>query len=146
MEPVIYEQADPRWRPALESLLQSCRLPVEDLPDELQGFTLALDQGLAVVGSVGIERVGPYGLLRSFAVYETFRKSGVGQHLYEKALDFARNTSIRELWLITTSADEYFARRGFERIERADVPPEISGTMQFSALCPASSTVMRKRI
>lgn len=142
---ITFESADPRFRPALESLLRSHQLPIEDLPGDLEGFTLALDSGF-LVGSVGMEQVGHYGLLRSFVVLGDYRKKGVGRRLYEQALNSARNAFIREVWLITTSADAYFERQGFERIDRENVPPEISATSQFTSLCPSSAIVMRKHI
>jgi len=145
MTSVKFEPARPDDRPALETLLTALRLPTDDLPADLNGFLLAFDKGV-LVGSIGIERVGACALLRSFAVRENYRKAGLGRQLYEMALHFARDARFSELWLITDSADTYFERQGFERIERSNVPKDIGATAQFTALCPSSAVVMRKRI
>jgi len=136
------EPALPRHRPALEALLLSVHLPIEDLPADLGGFTLAFD-GDRLVGSAGLERLGSYGLLRSVAVDAAFRGTGLGASLYLAALDTARAAGLREIWLLTTSAEGYFAQRGFERIDRAEAPPEIQAAPQFAGVCPASAVLMR---
>ncbi len=138
--------ARPEDRPALEALLRSLQLPVDDLPGTLDGFTLAFDNGV-LVGSAGVERLGgSFGLLRSVAVHESYRSQGLGQQLYAAAIERARSYPLHELWLITNTADRYFERQGFERIERSQAPEAIAGTAQFSSLCPSSSVVMRKLI
>ncbi len=52
----------------------------------------------------------------------------------------------RALWLLTTSAADFFADLGYAECERVNVPPPIRATLQFAALCPASATVMTKRL
>ncbi len=146
METIRIEPAGRESRPALVALLQSLRLPTEDLPADLDGFFLAFDKEGVPVGSVGIQRLDASALLRSFAVHENYRKAGLGRHLFEKALQFARDAGFQEVWLITNSADLYFERQGFERVDRAMAPPDISATSQFTGLCPSSSAVMRKQI
>lgn len=138
-------QAQAQHRPALEALLRSFQLPTDDLPETLDGFTLAFE-GDTLVGSVGLVPTGPYGLLRSMAVLEPHRNTGLGQQLYAAAHGRARAAHIREIWLITTTADRYFERFGFARVARAEVPEAIAGTAQFSALCPASAVVMRLEV
>lgn len=135
--------AEPQNRPALQALLTAAQLPIEDLPEDLSGFALAF-VGEHLVGSAGIEPVGPYGLLRSVAVREAYRNRHLGQRLHEAALDYARRQQIREVWLITNTADRYFEKHGFQRVERRRAPAEIAATAQFAGLCPSSAVVMRK--
>ena len=140
---ITFEPAQPKYRAALESLLASSNLPTEDLPQDLAGFTLALDND-RLIGSSGLVVIGPYGLLRSVAVLETYRKLKIGERLYHSALEIARDYAIREVWLITTTADRYFEKHGFERVVRTDVPPEIRAIPQFTSLCADSAIVMRR--
>lgn len=144
MEITIHE-ARPQHRSALEAHLAALRLPIEDLPPDISGFTLAFDED-QVVGSAGVEPVGPYGLLRSVGVAESHRNLGLAERIFTSALDHARSNGIREVWLITNTADRYFERHGFARIDRGDVPAEIAGTAQFAGLCPSSAVVMRRQI
>ena len=50
------------------------------------------------------------------------------------------------LYLLTTTAEEFFARCGYEPIDRSRVPEAIRATAEFQSLCPASSVCMRKRL
>lgn len=142
---ITLRSARPENRPALRALLTASKLPAEDLPGDLGGFTLAFD-GETLVGSAGIEPVGPFGLLRSVAVDESYRDQRLGQQLYAAALDYARRRQIREVWLITDTADRYFEKQGFQRIARDQAPAEIASTAQFAGLCPSSAVVMRKLV
>ena len=47
------------------------------------------------------------------------------------------------LYLLTTTAQDWFPRFGFERVDRSSTPPEIAGSDEFAELCPASAVVMR---
>lgn len=140
---IKYHKAIPENRAALESHLLSLSLPVEDLPADLANFTLAFD-GSVLVGSAGVEPIGTVGLLRSVGVAESHRNLGLAGHLFKSSIDTARTKGIREIWLITNTADSYFERHGFERINRESVPAEIADTPQFKGLCPSSAVVMRK--
>jgi len=46
--------------------------------------------------------------------------------------------------MIVTTATQYFPKFGFERIRRADVPPTVQRSIEFTSACPTSTTVMRK--
>jgi amino-acid N-acetyltransferase len=131
--------------PAMHRFLTGMKLPVSDLPADVAGFTLAFDD-TELVGTAGMEILGRVGLLRSVAVAETHRNQQLGQRLFAAALDHARVQGIREVFLITDSAAEYFEKNGFQRVERSEVPEEIAGTAQFSGLCPSSAVVMRKSL
>jgi len=50
------------------------------------------------------------------------------------------------IYLLTTTAEQYFPKFGFERIARSDVPPGVQTSIEFTAACPSSATVMRKRL
>lgn len=57
---------------------------------------------------------------------------------------WAAAQGIETLYLLTTTAAQFFARRGYEVVARSDAPNVIAATSQFSKLCPASSAFMRK--
>lgn len=129
-----------------EALLQSGGLPVSDLREtpSLELFGLRTDGHL--VGVVGVERYGEVALLRSLAVDATHRSSGFGQALVRHAERRAAQQGVKTCYLLTTTAADFFARLGYEVTPRADAPAAIAGTSQFSGLCPASSTFMRRPI
>lgn len=143
--PILLKNASPAQAPDLIDFLQKVNLPTSDLPNDLSGFTIAFD-GEQIVGSAGIELLGNRGLLRSVAVAETHRNHQLGQRLFAAALDYARSHEVREVFLITNTAERYFEKNGFQEIERSQVPKEISQTEQFSALCPSTAVVMKMEL
>jgi hypothetical protein len=49
-------------------------------------------------------------------------------------------------YLLTTSATEFFADRGYVAVGRCDAPDAIRGTTEFEALCPTTATCLRKSL
>lgn len=127
-----------------EALLLSAGLPVSDLraTRSLELFGLRADGRL--VGVVGVERYGELALLRSLAVDPAYRDSGYGQALVRHAERWATQHGVTTFYLLTTTAADFFARLGYEVTPRAEAPATIAATSQFSGLCPASSTMMRR--
>ncbi|MBC7778318.1 MAG: GNAT family N-acetyltransferase [Phycisphaerae bacterium] len=140
--PILLKNVSPDEAQVLIDFLQKVKLPTRDLPADLSGFTLAFD-GEQIVGSAGLELLGNRGLLRSVVVAETHRNQSLGQRLFAAVLDYARLHDVREVFLITNTAERYFEKNGFRQVERSDAPVEIAQTEQFTGLCPSSSVVMK---
>jgi amino-acid N-acetyltransferase len=64
--------------------------------------------------------------------------------LVSDAEAWATERGIKTLYLLTTTAAQFFSRLGYEAIPRSEAAAAIAATAQFSDLCPASSTLMRK--
>lgn len=138
-----------RARPSLAgacALLQRAGLPTQDLTEaHLQHFLFAGDAD-APTGLVGLELSPPSALLRSLAVDAALRRHGLGTALLTHAEAHARAAGARSLYLLTTSAESFFATRGFVRIERSAAPAFIRASTEFSSLCPASAAFMVKHL
>jgi amino-acid N-acetyltransferase len=130
--------------PEVEALLTEAQLPVADLANNRSLDLLGFRDGGRLVGVVGIEVYGGVGLLRSLAVAPAHRNAGLGDSLVSKAEAWAAKQKVKTLYLLTTTAAPFFARRGYEAVPRSEAPAAIAATAQFSDLCPASSTFMRK--
>jgi amino-acid N-acetyltransferase len=130
----------------LEGVLQLLRdsgLPVDGLSDHWD-TTLVVRDADRIVGSAALEVYGDGALLRSVAVASGLQRSGLGRALTDAAIDLARRRRIPALFLLTTTADGYFPRFGFERIDRSQVPLSVRQSVEFTSACPASAIVMRK--
>jgi amino-acid N-acetyltransferase len=136
------QSAQTQHRAGLETLLSANDLPVSDLPASLNGFYLALD-GDNLVGAAGMEHWGNVGLLRSVAVAESHRNHHIARQLTDAVLAHAHKAQVQEMYLITNTADRYFEKYGFQRVDRSDVPASIAQTEQFAGLCPSSAVVMK---
>ena len=130
--------------PSARALLAAADLPTDDLDDASISLVGAFD-GDGLAGMVGLQTCESLGLLRSLAVRLERRGSGIARILCERVFDLATNRSMPALWLLTTSARDYFTKHGFEVVPRVDVPDAIRATAQFSSLCPSSAHVMRRR-
>ncbi|HSD37290.1 MAG TPA: arsenic resistance N-acetyltransferase ArsN2 [Rhodocyclaceae bacterium] len=126
--------------------LVECGLPVSDItllaPPSFFGIRL----GGTLVGVVGLETYPPFGLLRSLAVAPTFRSSGIGHKLVAFVESQAAARDINELFLLTTTAENFFLELGYSSASRVSAPPVIQGTSQFSGLCPSSSAFLCKHV
>jgi len=132
-------------RDAVAALLSAAQLPHEDIDAHVGDFIVALD-GQCVVGAAGLERLGTAGLVRSVVVAADARRHGLGAQLYARILARATELGLGELYLMTTTAEAFFARHGFVRIDRAAAPPALQATREWSELCPASAAVMRLQL
>jgi amino-acid N-acetyltransferase len=130
---------------AVLGLLAAADLPLMGVPATLEGFLVA-EQAGRVVGAVGLEPYGPDALLRSAVVSPEARGSGVGQALVSDIIRHASARGVRGVYLLTTTAERYFPRFGFERIERSEVPAAVRDSDEFRVACPASAVVMRRAL
>lgn len=133
-------------RVAVERLLAQSHLPTADLTPALLQHFLAYGTAEDPAGVVGLELHGPVALLRSLAVAAHDRGAGLGRRLVAAAEARARLHGVQELCLLTTTAERFFERLGYERADREAAPAAIRGTSEFTSLCPASAAFMRKRL
>ncbi len=126
-------------------LLQSQKLPSEDLPPMLCDFYTAIEDGKAI-GLIGMERYAHYGLLRSMVVHPDYRNRHIAQALVRKLEETAALSGIRLMFLLTETAEKYFEKEGYDVITRDEVPDEVKTATEFSHVCPVSAIVMRKHL
>jgi len=126
------------------SLLAACSLPNSDISEKkLQHFFGCGAQGNPR-GVVGVELYGEVALLRSLAVAEDVRGKGCGKRLVREAEQYAASSGVKRLYLLTTTAEPFFASLGYAKVNRESVPEPIRATTEFSGLCSTSATVMAK--
>lgn len=133
-------------RGVLSAALAKVKLPIDDLEAPGRWFWRFETVDEVPVGFGGLEVHGPDGLLRSLVTLPPVRGRGVGAAMVA-AIEFeARPLGCRSLWLLTTSAADFFGRLGYATCDRAVVPEAIRSTEQFAALCPEDGQAMVKRL
>ncbi|HEX6313932.1 MAG TPA: GNAT family N-acetyltransferase, partial [Gemmatimonadaceae bacterium] len=95
-----------------------------------------------LIGVEGIEVYGSAGLLRSAAVIPAWRGHGVGDALTRDRIEWARRRGLRSLYLLTTTAGDYFPRFGFQPAERESAPPAVRQSREFAEACPSTALFM----
>jgi len=123
------------------ALLAACELPVEGVAEAFpRGYAVAR-RGGALVGAAGLETHGSAGVLRSVAVAAAERGTGLGVALTADRLVAARG--LDAVYLLTTTAADFYARFGFRPFPRTDVPAVVAASAEFATVCPASASCLR---
>ncbi|WP_455378242.1 arsenic resistance N-acetyltransferase ArsN2, partial [Petrachloros mirabilis] len=145
MNDIRYSLAVTSDLPAIQELLASCHLPFDGI-ERLTDDCLVAKVDSKLVGTIALEAYGQSGLLRSLAVSPDCRGRSVGRNLCARMVSYARLRGVEQLYLLTTDAEQYFADRGFKRIEWSEAPAQIQATSQFRSLCPKSADCMARDI
>ncbi|WP_436906735.1 arsenic resistance N-acetyltransferase ArsN2 [Halosimplex marinum] len=145
VEPVVTLDPTDGSAEYVESVLAGAGLPTDDLGRDAVDCYVARAAGERV-GVGGLERHGRDGLLRSVAVEPEHQGSGYGAAVVDGIERETSDAGVDRLFLLTTTASDFFAGLGYESVEREDVPAALRTTEQFAELCPASATVMRKSL
>jgi amino-acid N-acetyltransferase len=126
----------------IKTLLTSNDLPTAGVDEHWKTFLVARD-GDRIVGCGGAEAYQFAALIRSIAVDPDYRSHGLGRRLVRQLLDRLASHGLREFYLLTTTAEEYFKKRGFKPIDRDEVHPQLLSSREFQDACPASAVCMR---
>jgi amino-acid N-acetyltransferase len=131
-------------RDAAIALLSRAGLPTSDITEELLENFFFTGEPNKPLAMVGLDISPPDALLRSLVVEEHARSAGLGSRLLERAEERARARGVQRIYLLTTTAESFFAARRYVRAERNQAPPFIRTSAEFASLCPASAAFMVK--
>jgi amino-acid N-acetyltransferase len=131
--------------PQAERLLREASLPLDGFREHLEDGLVAVQDG-RVVGCVALEVYGEVALLRSLVVTPGQRGLRLGERLTAGAVDQARGRGVRDLYLLTQTAADFFPRFGFSMMDRASAPRVLGESAEFQSACPASAVMMHLRI
>jgi amino-acid N-acetyltransferase len=142
---MIITEASPKDQDNIIALLRSQQLPSEDLPEGLPDFYVAHHDD-KVTGIIGMELYGASALLRSMVVHPAYRNRRIAEDLVKLLEQKAISKGIGSIYLLTETAENYFKKKGYEKVTRQDVPAALFASTEFSHVCPASATVMKKQL
>lgn len=126
------------------ALLQQHKLPVTDIDDDK--ILYLLQDGDTAIGTVGLEIFEDCALLRSVSVVKEQQGKGYGKFMNDAIENYVKDAGINCLYLLTTTAKDFFDKQGYCIISREEAPVTIKQTAEFTSLCPSSAVVMKKRI
>jgi amino-acid N-acetyltransferase len=124
------------------AILGGAGLPTEGVVEHFETFIVAESES-RVAGVAGLEMYGADALLRSVVVVPEARGTGLGAALTRRALSEATSGNVRNVYLLTTTADAFFPRFGFERIGWEFVPAAVRESREFNGACPSNAVAMR---
>jgi amino-acid N-acetyltransferase len=135
-----------KFNSEVQALLSGEGLPYEDLSVLDNVVLFGLKQDNEVAGIVGVEFYNKVGLIRSLVVDGKYRNSGYGESLIAYTESWSLENGIESLYLLTTTAKDYFTKHGYEEMVRSQAPSSIASSAQFSGLCPSSAIFMHKKL
>jgi amino-acid N-acetyltransferase len=125
----------------IKDLLTAESLPTEGVDKHVTHFLVAEQSG-EIVGSIGLEVYDQTALLRSAVVEKSVQGKGIGSLLYNAVLKRARGLGVSRLLLLTNTAETYFHRKGFRKIEQKSVAGPVTSSAEFSGACPSHAVCM----
>jgi len=128
---------------AVQGLLKSCDLPLGGLSDQFVGHYVVAEKNGEIIGVAGLETHGANGLLRSVSVAPERRDAGLGRELVRERIAWAHQQGIESIYLLTTTAEDYFVQHGFAATPRDQAPTAIQSSVEFTQLCPSTATLMQ---
>lgn len=131
-------------REQVKTMLVASKLPVADIDDDK--ILYFLQDGNDMVGTAGLEIFGDCGLLRTFSVVKDAQGKGYGSFISYEIEKYAAESGIGCLYLLTTTAKDFFDKQGYCVIERSEAPEGVKQSQEFTSLCPSSAVVMKKKI
>jgi amino-acid N-acetyltransferase len=142
---IMLRPAGPSDLSAIFALLAEFELPTRGVVDFLDGFVLAELNG-SPIGVGGIETHGHDALLRSLAVSSEHQRCGIASAICDHLEAQAAERRIESIYILTETAEQFFAGRGYAVVARSEAPEGIADSEEFSNLCPQSATFMRKSV
>ena len=143
-------EPEPVNLPAVLQLLETVDLPTEGVKEHFGSFIVGLKTSAGspadaqVIACVGLEVYHPSALLRSLAIHPSYQGKGLGKKMVEVASTWAKEHNIRQLFLLTDSAVDFFYKLGFADINRNLVPREVRESIEFTKLCPTAPCLTKK--
>jgi amino-acid N-acetyltransferase len=141
----MIESATERDLPAIRALLERMHLPLAGVDEHLPTMLVARN-GEQIVGTAALELYADGALLRSVAVEPHQQGRQLGHQLTDAALHLAATHGVDTVFLLTTAAERFFPKFGFEQITRDQVPLSVRESAEFRSACPAFAIVMRKQL
>lgn len=138
---VTLRAACPEDLPRILQVLTEASLPLEGVPDGLTRVVVAEVEG-ELAGVAGLEEYGTSALLRSVAVSRQHQGKGIAGALVRRLLQEASSDTIHDVYLRTTTAEDYFPRFGFGQVDLDQVPLQVRDSVEFHGACPASAVTM----
>jgi amino-acid N-acetyltransferase len=132
---IALRSATPADLAAVVGLLEAAHLPPWQTEEHLHNFVVAEENG-RVVGCGGFEAYPAAGaaLVRSMAVEESLRGSGLGRRILEWVMARSAAEGLTRLYLFTMGAHDFYLLFGFVDATLAEFPGPVRGSGQYQWL------------
>lgn len=123
-------------------LLKESKLPYRDIALGNNLFIGLYDEKSNLIACGGLEFYGDYALLRSVAVAPSQRGKLLGKAIVGDLIARGKSKTVKSIFLLTETAENFFLNLGFQRVDRMSVPIEVHKSSEFSSVCPISAACL----
>lgn len=115
----------------IKRLLRDANVNEKGVEESVQHFFVVEeineeDVGVSqMVGAVGMEVHGQYGLLRSFVLQRANWNPRVGLQLIDILLSYAVKSKLSKVYMLAGDCNAFFEQIGFSAVEKEELPEEI---------------------
>jgi 4-nitrophenyl phosphatase len=148
---ILEDRPHPGVRPAsgpdlphIATMLHHGGLPAGAARERL-GRTVVAETDRKPIATASWEQFDGTGLLRSVAVQPEVRRAGAGTVVVAATLKRMFEDGVQDVYLVTESAERFFAACGFKTLDRDELPDTIKKHPQLVRECPASAPAMHLR-
>ncbi|WP_096203037.1 GNAT family N-acetyltransferase [Bacillus sp. FJAT-45350] len=115
----------------IQRLVAKAGLSEQGIENNIGDFLVVEDTNKQIVGTVGIERLGLDGLLRSLVIKTEKSNAKIGLEFVELAIAYAKQQNIQNLFLLTNKSVQFFEYLGFEVVDDEEIPSHIKDSSHF---------------
>jgi N-acetylglutamate synthase-like GNAT family acetyltransferase len=91
---------------------------------------LLIQNGEAIIATMGAEINQKYALLKSAGVSEQWRKKGIAERLFKNLLKELKRNRVEHLYLFSRQAPEFWSKMGFRKCEIQELINVLADTNQ----------------
>ncbi|QHA93828.1 hypothetical protein [Bacillus sp. N1-1] len=129
---------------AVRNFVMQSGLDVDGLPD-IESFLIAESEKKDLLGVIGLEALGPSGLLRALVLNSSESTSERLLQFFDQVILFAKKANLHELFLTSKEESFFFQVFGFSTIPVEEVPKLVRENELFSKQSD-QRVIMRKRL
>lgn len=130
---------------AVKKLLQLSDLPYSDL-DQVPVHFFGVKENDQLIAIAALEMYGLNAVLRSVAVHHAHQNLGYGKQMVRFLENKAIEKGIKNLFLLTSTAADFFKKLAYLPQQRDLCPPDIQSSAQFREICPLSASCFSKKL
>lgn len=123
----------------LRHFLKLNHLPHSDLKLQDSLYFIFRNHDSKLIGSGGLEFYNAAALLRSLAIDESCRGLSLGKQMLHDLLSEAIKAEMKEVYLLTETAQGFFIKNGFRDLPHNEAPALLQASTEFTHVCPSTA-------
>ncbi|MFC0186972.1 GNAT family N-acetyltransferase [Fictibacillus aquaticus] len=112
------------------SLVGKAGLTAEGIQESIGNYLVVENSDGETIGTVGLERMGEDGLLRSFVLKQDYSTESLLLKLMDKILVYSKKKGVKTIYLLTKSVS-FFEQLSFIPVKNEEIPEHIKNSAHY---------------